>query len=181
MKGVDNMKYRISKYNPRYRDAEDRYMNDEWTDFSDIGRCFDEKIFTISEYRIVELNLLFVLYHLFLEKGIESFEINKMEKFTKSKWEGKKSLKRAQLEGKIYSQIMEYSKPGDKVDVAEMFALCQLILRNCLWCSITGKCQSDELQVDFGWDYYVYIYCTEISDRIIKLAEDAGIYIEKMN
>ena len=42
--------YCVCKYDPAFRDEKGAYKKDEWTDFSDIGRAFDGKVFTEEEY-----------------------------------------------------------------------------------------------------------------------------------
>ena len=37
-------KYRITKYNPIYRDDEGKYLIDEWTSYTDIGKKIGDKL-----------------------------------------------------------------------------------------------------------------------------------------
>lgn len=175
------MKYRISKYNPNCRDENDEYLNDEWTDYSDIGRSFKNKIFSFSDYQVVETNILFVLYLISLEKDILSFEITALENSEKTRFKSKKRLKDARLTGPMYSRMMQQSRIGDIISPIEMLVLCQLTLRNCLWCSFQGGKSFNRMQVDFGWDYYVYVSCSEISEGTFRIAQKIGIYIEEIN
>ena len=43
-------KYRITKYNPQYRDDKDIFMKNEWTSYTDIGKIYNEHIFLKEEY-----------------------------------------------------------------------------------------------------------------------------------
>lgn len=43
-------KYRISKYNPCNRDEQGRYIINEWTSYSDIGKLYNRKIFDDKRY-----------------------------------------------------------------------------------------------------------------------------------
>lgn len=47
-------KYRISKYNPLFRDEDGSYQKNEWTAISDIGKCFDGIVLTDEKYISVE-------------------------------------------------------------------------------------------------------------------------------
>lgn len=42
--------YRITKYDPKYRDEEDGFNLDTWTEYSDLGKVFNNKIFEMDEY-----------------------------------------------------------------------------------------------------------------------------------
>lgn len=44
------MNYRISKYNPKYRDEHGIYTRDEWTSISDVGEYFNGYEVTMEEY-----------------------------------------------------------------------------------------------------------------------------------
>ena len=48
------MHYRISKYNPKFRDEDGFYTRKEWTSISDIGESFDGSEVTIHEYLEIE-------------------------------------------------------------------------------------------------------------------------------
>lgn len=39
-------KYRITKYDPQYRDGQGRYSRNEWTSWCDIGGIFEDRVFT---------------------------------------------------------------------------------------------------------------------------------------
>lgn len=43
----------IVKYSP-WNYVNGCYIKDEWTDYSDIGKVFDDKLFTLEEYLLVE-------------------------------------------------------------------------------------------------------------------------------
>ncbi|QSX06726.1 hypothetical protein JYG23_04550 [Sedimentibacter sp. zth1] len=45
-----NYMWRITKYNPQYRDSYGAYLKDEWTSLSDVGKQYDGKVFTKDEY-----------------------------------------------------------------------------------------------------------------------------------
>ena len=46
--------YRITKYNPKYRQLDGKYLNNEWTSYSDIGKKYNGKLFTMQNYIEVE-------------------------------------------------------------------------------------------------------------------------------
>ena len=174
------MKYRISKYDPQYRDSNDVYTKEEWTDFSDIGKVFENKEFLYSEYRMVELKLILVIVNILIEKNINLLVIDSVERRAKFRVTILHVLKKASLKEKVYFNLMKYKK-GHIISIAEMFLFCQLILRNCIWCSFKGISQLDTVVIECGWDYYVHIDCDTISNETIEYANRMGIYIEKID
>ena len=42
--------YRISKYDPQYRDEKEIYCREDWTSYCDIGKLYDGKIFNKDDY-----------------------------------------------------------------------------------------------------------------------------------
>lgn len=54
-KAINMFCWRITKYNPKYRDNNTGYyLKDEWTFYSQIGGEFEGKIFTRKEYLKIE-------------------------------------------------------------------------------------------------------------------------------
>ncbi len=53
MKRNTNKQHTITKY-PPWNYVNGCYTKDEWTDYSDIGKIFDDKLFTLEEYLLVE-------------------------------------------------------------------------------------------------------------------------------
>jgi nucleoside-triphosphatase len=47
--------YRVTKYDPAFRDRAGRYLREEWTSVGDIGRSFGGVVLTREEYRRVEV------------------------------------------------------------------------------------------------------------------------------
>ena len=45
--------WRITKYNPQYRNASGFYLKNDWTSFSDMGKIFDEEELTFKKYLII--------------------------------------------------------------------------------------------------------------------------------
>lgn len=59
------LKVRITKYNPIYRDDNGYYTLNDWTSFSDIGKEYNNSIFTLEEYIKVENSYLSAIDILF--------------------------------------------------------------------------------------------------------------------
>ena len=66
----------VTKYNPKYRDANGVYRREEWTDYSDIGNKFNDKIFTLEEYETVETLYIKAARSFFEFYGCDKFLLN---------------------------------------------------------------------------------------------------------
>ena len=73
------IKYRISKYNPKFRDDDGVYLKNEWTSMSDIGKTFDGKVFVKQEYEYVEKNYLNFFVQLCSIYKVDKINIRKIE------------------------------------------------------------------------------------------------------
>ena len=51
---INIFKYEITKYNPLFRDEARRYLKEDWTAISDIGKSYEGKTLTIDGYKQVE-------------------------------------------------------------------------------------------------------------------------------
>jgi hypothetical protein len=51
---MELFEYRITKYDPGKRDAQGRYVADEWTMYSQVGQAVGGVVLTIEEYRQTE-------------------------------------------------------------------------------------------------------------------------------
>jgi hypothetical protein len=150
--------YRITKYNPEFRDERGAYKKDEWTEFSDIGKRFDGQTLTKAEYMQTEDSYVKVLLSLLEESGIEAMKINREQNFRGIKHEGR-LIRRNQVYG-----------------LQNLEQLFRLVLRGELWCKFKNK---DGSYVDFGWDYYAYIGVPRKCENSIKLAKRRELYIEE--
>ncbi len=55
------LNWRISKYNPKFRNEKSEYKKDEWTSCYDIGKVYNEKEFSVKDYMAVENSYINVL------------------------------------------------------------------------------------------------------------------------
>ncbi len=62
--------YRVTKYNPRFRDGRGAYTKDDWTAISDIGKSFSGVVLTEEEYHRVERAHLLTAQAFLQEAGV---------------------------------------------------------------------------------------------------------------
>ncbi len=156
--------WRITKYDPKNRNELGYYLKDEWTEYGDIGRSFDGKIFTYEEYVIVEDAYIQAVL-LFMD----CLEIDSLKVISLEDTHGKNPESISVESIKIKNN--EYYKK-------EMIIfIIKSILRYKLWC----KLESENMRVDFGYDYYMGLACSKLCMSTIKKIEnELGLFVEKI-
>lgn len=161
--------WRITKYNPKYRDAEGSYViKDEWTSYSDIGKHIRGKEFTYNDYLQVE-NAYISTIKLFMEcNRLKSLKVANLEKYIELD-------KNDRYISEAMQHNFNYVQEGVDLEVDEVDLVAKLILRERLWCKLESSC----MFVHFGWDYYMYIgsenSCINDIQRILNL----GLFVEE--
>lgn len=173
-------KYRISKYDPQYRDQKGIYLREDWTSYSDIGKIYNGKLFSKDDYLKTEmlycnavLNILKInkVKELVLDNLELNFSCDEMKQMLQSK-----GLDLSTEEERAINSL----KNGDKIDILDLQLYLKFILRECFWCELADAVSLN--RIDFGYDYYIYLYSTSIlSEEMIKLYEQEGLFIEKMS
>lgn len=126
--------WRITKYNPQYRDAKGAYLKDEWTCYSEIGKKFGNKEFTFTEYEKIE-NLYIRTIILFMEcLQINSLKVINLEK------DGKRPKKISFDTVKVINEEL--------ISKEQLILIVPLILRKIIW----AKLEVAEMYVHFGYD-----------------------------
>jgi hypothetical protein len=136
---------RISKYNPAFRNVDGRYLRNEWTSVSDVGRSFDDGTLTLDSYIAME-NAYVEAIRRFVEfSKTKSFKVSGLE--VRSPSENPKEL--ANETQAWLAEIQE----GAEVSGDSLERLIRLILRESCWARLEGKNNS---YIHFGYDYYMY-------------------------
>ncbi len=159
--------YRVSKYNPKLRDSFGNYLADDWTSYSDIGKMYLGKKLTFEEYKKVELSYIkFVLFSM-KKTNIKHLKIEKLEKYA-----DREGISTLSLESEmLYNRI----KINYLVGVNELSRVLELQLRDFIWTKLT----SDNLTIDFGYDYYMYVTSKQMIPYFHNSKFGKNIYIEE--
>jgi len=145
--------YRVTKYNPVYRNQSGTYLLDEWTDFSDIGKVFSGSVLTAEEYYKVEKNYIKMCIAVWIESAHPELSVRNVEKYSDN-----------------------IRVPKCIKDEGQLEVIVKEILENELW----AKLECRNLFFHFGWDYYMYIG-TEIEKAIIEdYAKKNNLFVEEM-
>ncbi len=172
-------KYRISKYNPMNRDDLGNYKINDWTSYSDIGKEFNHKVFSVDEYISVEDKYIQILKMILQEENIEKLILKDLEKnFNVS--EIAKFLNDYNLSLSIKEkELFKFVTNGVEIFLADVNAITRLLLRECLWCRL--KSPEDDLDIEIGYDYYMYISCMEMSKVALEYINTSYMFIEELN
>jgi len=125
--------FRISKYNPIYRNLKGEYEIDEWTSFSDVGKSINGSIITISNYINVEKQYINFILCFFRQLNAKKISISELE---------------------IYDESLSYYKNINNIDIEELLSFTRNILRENIWCKISYE---NKVEIHFGYDYYMYV------------------------
>lgn len=146
--------YRVTKYNPAFRDPGGAYTGDEWTSVKDVGRSFADGVLTREEYERVENAYVGAALAFLDEAGLTSLRVEGLENTR-----GERLLFRN-------DSILPLTHVGDVI---------RRVLREEFWCRLEGV----DGFVHFGWDYYMYIGvphpCPKARERTVEL----GLYVEE--
>lgn len=171
-------KYRISKYNPKFRNDKGIYLKNDWTSYCDIGKIYEKK-FTKEDYLNVESKYCDVISEILEENKIEEmmleniecvFSVNKIKRML-----DEKGLIFSKEEKKIIDSLAN----NKKIKIIDVKLYTRLILRECFWCIF--KDENTSARVEFGYDFYVYACNLHISDSIINKYKEKEIFIELLD
>ena len=160
--------YRITKYNPLYRNASGAYIEDEWTSYFDIGNVFDGKKLTLKQYLKAENSYIetIILFMKFL--NLNFLCITNLEK-------PNKSIEKNKIYSNEMIKVYEEVHIGHNVSIPEIENIARLVLRENLWCKL--ECQS--MYIHFGYEYYMYIGSNiPLTDSLIEKIEKLGLFVE---
>ncbi len=167
--------YRITKFNPNKRNQEGHFLDDsEWTAISDIGNPKYNNV-GYEEYEKIETTYVEAITLILYEKGIESLELDSLELHN-----GLEDFERYKKDGRLQNITIDFEreiaplKNGDILNVGEIKKLVRLILREIIWMQLFNS----EIKITFGYDYYMYVECSELKNSTIKDIEEKGLFVE---
>jgi len=159
--------WRITKYNPKYRDNRGAYLKDEWICYSEIGKKFDHKTFTFKDYIAVENSYVQAILLFVDDLKIKFFLLNGFEDCGLCINDPYQTVEMVNL----YKQI----KKKKWINKEDLDSCIRLILRGNIW----GKLESSSMHVHFGYDYYMYVISIKKNDAVLKSIEKLGLFVEE--
>jgi hypothetical protein len=145
--------FRVTKYDPAYRDRHGAYTRDEWTSVSDIGQAFGGSVLTEAEYRRVEDAYATAAVAFLREAGVPSLAVAGLEN---------------------HEAVPLPFAEGSALDLAEIDGVVRGVLREEFWCRLEGE----GAFVHIGWDYYMYVGVPQECAGAVILARRFGLFVE---
>jgi len=159
--------WRVTKYNPIYRNEKGWYMRDEWMTPCEVGRYFNGVEFKWDEYLIIENAYVFAVVSAMKKLGTDFLKINGLE------WKDYKKFDDLEVLG--IEKFFKSLKEGMDISVNDIPKLMKLILRNIVW----ARLESEMLTVNFEYDYYMYFVFKGDLSEIEKSIIANGLFIDK--
>lgn len=160
--------WRITQYNPLYRNKEGTFLKKNWTSYSDIGRIFEGKKLSLDEYFKVENKYIDAVISLMKCIEISHLKVTELEKYTDSIDSDENASENMNFQ---FNNL----KNNEEIGIESIPDICRLILREHMWCKL--KC-SASMYVHFGYDFYMYVgsslKCEGEVDSIIQ----SGLFVE---
>src|SRR5215471_12313219 len=143
--------WRVTKYDPRYRDKSGLYLRDEWIGASQIGSEFVDGVLSQEEYLRVEGLYAAAVVQFWMASGEPPLQIQALECSS--------SFGLPPQTDELGDVGFGDWRPvnGECVPAARLEALVRWCLRNLGWCRLVGN----GFSVDFGYDFYMHIGTAE--------------------
>jgi hypothetical protein len=162
--------WRVTKYDPRFRDSTGAYRGDTWTDVSDIGQVVGDVHVTRELYLAAESRYVAAALHFLKESGLTALRITGLELWTREK----SSRRKPKLA--IPSHRVPV-KEGQYLSGGSLEAVCCLNLRSLMWCKLE---EPGRFYLHFGYDYYMYIGTDKPLSASVAYARNLGLFVEPM-
>ena len=167
----------IVKYKPFFYDEKGIYTKKEWISRYDVGLEFDNHVFTIEEYMLVEQK--------YVNAVLKVMELEKCKYLTIAHIGDTLLSSKNSLKEMLIGQFSEYDKDlcdfyinineGQRLGVQQVAKLIRLNLRELTNTDIVNE--NHHLEFHFGYDYYMYCN-TRLPKEILKLEiEKIGLYL----
>ena len=170
--------YRITKFDPEKRDKHGAYQDDaEWTSMSDIGNPAYHSI-TFADYAQVETAYVNAVKVIMAYQGVASLKIQDLEShFVTSKKKFEQYRSTGGFEGLQidYKSYFKEAKNEIYITGEQLDNMVRLVLREHLWMLLV----SDKVEVQFGYDYYMYIKCARLNPATINQIKATGLFVEE--
>ena len=161
--------FRITKYNLKKRDKQDRYLVNDWTSISDLFKKYKYED-AVKIYKDVEDKFIEVYTSIFSENKIEKMIINSLALYLDDEDADYIEKRSFDLNLNDLSWLTDKSEISGK----QIEDVLKLLLRGLIWCKLDWEI----VYLHYGDDYYTYIGGVEISDELINNAKKSNIYIE---
>lgn len=163
--------WRVTKYDPAFRDERGRYLADDWTSASDIGREFDGRTLTLEAYLAVEDRYVAAAMHFLRESGLDGLTVRALETAAPD----------ALPDDAPLTDLLKAGPPiveGEWLTGPDLERAIRLNLRSLIWCKLE---EPGRFFIHFGHDYYLYIGSAAPCPESVDFATRIGLFVEEMD
>lgn len=160
--------YRVTKYDPAFRNEKGWYLKDDWTAYSDINREYNKETLTLDKYLEVENQYMQAIIQFMKCNKVTAFQVTRITR----NFDPAEDPNSSQDMINIYKNIKNRSFVSEE----ELKNVCKLILRRYLWCLLRND---KNMEVRFSHDYYMFIVSKSMCKKAISNIEKSGLFVEK--
>ena len=166
--------WRISKYDPAFRDENYVYQRDEWTSAADIGRTFDSETLDAEKYLATETAHVEAVRAFMVAASANALTVTSLQSPSEQDYEylEKLSVPDSQELARQMRQVHE----GDELSGHELDGILRLLLRKVFWCRLVHQ---QRFIVDVLEYLYVCIGTVAPSERAIAWTRELGLFVEE--
>jgi hypothetical protein len=146
--------FRVTKYDPAFRDRHRAYTRDEWTSVSDIGQSFAGVLLTEPEYQRIEDAYATAAIAFMREAGVHSLTITGLE----NNW-----------------HVPLPFNEGSSLGLNDAGTVVRRVLREEFWCRLEAIAGF----VHLGRDYYMYVGVSQQCPAAELFARHLGLFVEE--
>lgn len=169
-------KHAIVKYSPKYF-VKNRYVRDEWTSISDIGKSFSGIVLSEQEYIRIEQSYLLALLDIIAKLGVAGATLNYLEI-----WEEDFSyLKDTSISESLQNETRSLHHNATKLrknsclSISDIIDLTKLGLRELAYFEISNK--DLHFGVEVGYDFYMYVYSDLDILTLNEISRRHGLFV----
>jgi hypothetical protein len=168
--------YRVSKYDPAKRNELGHYTNlSEWTSISDVLNQADKQA-TYADYEQVEGAYVAAVSAVMREKEIACLQVSGLELYTTPEdFDGYKKTGRLRNMDIDFEKDLKALRNGMQLSFPQLNKIIRLILRETVWMVLVHN----NLEVRFGYDYYMYLKTTTLTPATLQQIQDMGLFAER--
>lgn len=161
--------WRITKFDPHFRDRRGHYVREEWTDVSQIGQSIGGRVFTVDEYLNVESKYVNAVTAFLTETGVASVQVCSLQvDLDFCNW-----LRPNGLDDLAY--LVHSIFEGRDLCVDDVGLVLRGILRGIIWCTLEAPRKA---YVCYVGDMYLNIGSTETCEKSITFAKSLGLEVQ---
>ena len=161
--------WRITKYDPQYRNPEGHFTQEEWTSYADIGKLYNNKSLTYNDYLKTETLYINAIHYFINELAISSLQIIELER-------PNAIINDAHNTNEMITLFNDI-RDNDWIKSDQIDTLCKLILREQIWCKLIND---EKIYIHFGYDYYMYIGTILPCQNAITQIHYEGLFVEEL-